>query len=73
MGQGQKLREHQYLRAGTRRAIIGDKEARVREENQNRLVLEKPSAKFQEYIVPKYSLGYQPVFFAMSSPQRIMT
>ena len=41
VGQGQKLREHQYLRAGTRRAIIGDKEARVREENQNRLVLEK--------------------------------
>lgn len=29
---------------------------------------EKPRAQFQEYIFLEYSLRYQPVFFAMSSP-----
>lgn len=73
MAQGQKLREHRHLLGGTRRTIKGGKERRVREEDLDGLVLQKPRDEFQKYIFPEYSLRYQPVFFAMSSPQRIMT
>ena len=41
VSQGQKLGEHLLFLAGTRRAIKGVKETRLREENQDRLALMK--------------------------------